>query len=95
MSWVAELNASNHKNAKEFLKKSSAGMVSATPPRPAPINNCIATIQARLVFRISTSGLQNGFMTQGKYSQLVYRAISVLDMPSRLYMMTDTAITTT
>lgn len=95
MSWVAELNANNHKNANELLKKLSAGMVSATPPRPAPINNCIAIIQDRLVFRISTSGLQNGLITHGKYSQLVYKAISVFEIPRRLYMMTDTVITTT
>ena len=41
------------------------------------------------------NGLHNGFIAQGKYSQLVYKAISVLEMPSLLYMITDTVITMT
>ena len=47
------------------------GIVKATPANPAPINNCIVTIQNRLVRKISTMGLQSGLITQGKYSQLV------------------------
>jgi hypothetical protein len=40
------------------------------------------------------TGLQNGLITQGRYNQLVYKAISVLEIPILLYMITDTVITT-
>ncbi len=70
-------------------------MVSAIAAKPAPMSNCMATIQERLVFRMSTIGLQSGLMTHGRYSQLVYNAMSVFEMPSRLYMTTETVITAT
>ena len=38
---------------------------------------------------------RGGLITQGRYSQLVYRAMSVFEMPRRLYMMTETDITKT
>ena len=55
----------------------------------------MSTVQRRLVPIRSTTGLHSGLMTQGRYSQLVYRAMSVLEMPRRLYMTTETLITMT
>ena len=71
MSCVAELKASSHRQASEYCQKLLVGRVSATPARPAPMSNCMAMIHRRLVLRMSTRGLQNGLMTQGRYSQLV------------------------
>ena len=59
------------------------------------MSSCMLTIQKRLVRNMSTKGAHKGLMTQGKYNQLVYRAISVLEIPSFLYMMTDRVMTTT
>lgn len=69
--------------------------VKATPAKDAPTNNCITTIHHRFVFNISTTGLQKGLMTHGKYNQLVYKAISVFDNPKRLYITAAMDITTT
>ena len=78
-----------------YWKKRSAGMVRATPASNTPTTACIHTIQRRLVPSRSTIGLHSGLITQGRYSQLVYRAMSVLEMPRRLYMMTETVMTIT
>ena len=43
----------------------------------------------------STTGDHNGLITHGRYSQLVYSAMSVLEMPRFLYRMTDSVIATT
>jgi hypothetical protein len=66
MSWVAELKAKSQKKASVYLKNSGNGTVKATPPRPAPTINSMVTIQKRLVFSMSTMGLQSGLITQGK-----------------------------
>ena len=71
MSCVAELNASSQKNASESWNHFAAGSVSATPASAAPMISCIPQIQSRRVFRISTTGLQSGLMTHGKYSHAV------------------------
>ena len=68
MSCVADANASSHRNASVYWKNGSVGMVSATPASPAPMTSCIATIHSRLRPSTSTSGLQNGLMTHGRYS---------------------------
>ena len=47
------------------------GMVNATPPRAAPMSSCMDMIHQRLLLTISTKGLQNGLITQGRYSQEV------------------------
>ena len=67
----------------------------ATPPSAAPITNCMKMIHHRFVLKRSTTGLQRGFMTHGKYNQLVYNAMSVLEMPSLLNMITATVMATT
>src|SRR5260221_14600686 len=94
MSWVAEAKASSHRTASDIWKKCAIGNVSATSASEAPIASCIARIQMRLVANMSTSGDQIGFTTHGRESQLVYSAMSVLEMPSVLYMTTDTVIPT-
>ena len=71
MSCVAELNDSSQKNASVNWKKCGAGIVSATPAMPAPSSSCSAQIHCRRVFKRSTSGLHNGLMTHGRYSQPV------------------------
>jgi hypothetical protein len=70
-------------------------VVRATSASAAPITSCRPTIQIRLVPNNSMNGDQSGLMTQGRYSQLVYSAISVFEMPWFLYMMTDNIITAT
>ena len=58
------------------------GSVNAIAPRPTAIHICMVTVHQRLVRKISTMGLQKGLITQGMYSQPVYSAASVSDMPS-------------
>ncbi len=70
-------------------------MVNATAAIAAAMTHCMANVHRRLVDIMSTNGLQKGFITHGRLSQPVYRAISVLEMPRRLYMMTDRVITAT
>ena len=70
-------------------------MANATMANTAPIAPCMTTVHSRLVPIRSTIGLHSGLITQGRYSQLVYSAMSVFEMPSRLYMMTETDITKT
>ena len=60
-----------------------------------PSRNCSTTTQRRRVPNISTSGDHKGLITHGRYSQLVYSAMSVFETPSRLYMTTETDITKT
>ena len=43
-----------------------AGMVSATPARPAPRSNCVIQIHNRRVLSKSTTGLHSGLMTHGR-----------------------------
>ncbi len=71
MSCVAELNAMSQRKARLYRTKLPAGSVNATPASPAPTSNCMLMIQKRFVFRLSTSGLHKGLITQGKYNQLV------------------------
>ena len=59
-------------------------MKKATAKNPIAINSCIKTTHQRFVLIKSTKGLQNGFITHGRYSKPVKRAISVLDMPNLL-----------
>ena len=49
--------------------------------KATPTTNCNASTQCRFVPNSSTKGDHRGLMTQGKYSQLVYRAIAVLSTP--------------
>ena len=70
-------------------------MVKAIPASPAPTKICMVTTHQRLVFSKSIKGLQNGLITQGRYNQLVYRAMSVLEIPSFLYIITEMVITAT
>src|ERR1035441_7438102 len=65
------------KRKSDHLKNAEPRTEKATIARPRETRNCIATTQNRLVRVISTNGLHNGLITHGKYSQLVYRAISV------------------
>src|SRR5436190_873365 len=88
MSCVAELNATSHSIASDIWKKLDIGRVRATSASDVPIASCIARIQRRFVPKSSTTGDQSGLMTQGRYSQLVYSAMSALEMPSVLYMTT-------
>ena len=54
---------------------------------------CMAIIHHLLVLIMSTNGLQRGLMTHGRYRRLVYIAISPLDMPMLLNMITDILFT--
>ena len=66
MSWVALLKAISQKKAREPCSQYGPGMVNATPPRAAPMSNCIVTIHQRLVLMMSTNGLHSGLMTHGR-----------------------------
>ena len=59
----------------------------------ADIIICIAVTHQRFVLMMSTNGLQRGLMTHGRYRRLVYIAISPLDMPILLNMITDILFT--
>ncbi len=48
------------------------------PARANAMIHCIDSVHQRFVCMMSTNGLQNGFITHGRYSQPVYRAMSVL-----------------
>jgi hypothetical protein len=93
MSCVAELKASSQKRHMVHLKKSLTGIRKAIDANRAPMKSCVATIHMRRVRSISTIGLQNGFITQGRYSQLVYSAMEALSIPILLYKMTDITLT--
>ena len=71
----------------------SVGIEKAIPAKLAPTINCVSIIQYLLVLIKSMNGLQKGFITHGKYSQLVYNAISEFDISSFLYSTTETIIT--
>ena len=95
MSLVAEAKAAIQKQAKVVMKKILVGKVRPTPKSAMEINSCMTKNQLRLVLFKSTNGLQSGFKTHGRYSQLVYNPMSALLMPSFLYIMTDTVTTIT
>ena len=59
----------------------------------ADIRSCIVTIHQRFVLMISTNGLHKGFITHGRYSKLVYIAISPLGIPILVNIMTDMLLT--
>ena len=81
MSCVAELKAISQKIARLIWKKCGRAVVRATSASAAPITSCKPTIQKRLVRYMSINGDHSGLITHGRYSQLVYRAISVLVKP--------------
>ena len=95
MSWVAELKASNQKKASDALKKNGCGIIKAMLANATAISDCMVTTHQRLVLMMSTNGLQSGLITHGRYSQLVYNAMSVLEIFIRLYMITASVITAT
>ena len=95
MSWVAELKAISQNTASVSWKNWGIGIDSATSASEAPISNCSVAIHQRLLRSMSTSGDHSGLMTQGRYSQLVYSAMSVLETSRFLYITTDSVITTT
>ena len=92
---VNAYHAFQEKKIRLILKNEGRGMESATAPRLAPTNNCMTMIHQRFVFSKSTIGLHSGLITQGRYNQLVYKAMSVFEIPNRLNMITATVITTT
>ena len=93
MSWVEELKAMSQKKARVYRKALLVGIVSATPAKLTPIINWVIIIQNLFDLKISTKGLQKGFITQGKYSQLVKSAISVFEISSFLYKIVETIMT--
>ena len=66
MSCVAETNATSQNTARDSLKNIGAGTVRAIAANAAATIHCITSIHRRLVEMMSTNGLQNGLMTQGR-----------------------------
>ena len=66
MSCVAEAKAKSQNTASVACTKPGVGSVSATIASAAPMMNCSAKIQRRLLPKRSTSGLHSGLMTQGR-----------------------------
>ena len=66
MSWVAELNASSQKTARESWKNFGPGSVKATSAKATAMANWSVTIQRRFVRNRSTTGDQSGLMTHGR-----------------------------
>jgi len=95
MSWVAEANAMIQNRNSDHWKKLLPRTENATSASTNATMNCIATTHSRLVRVMSTSGLHSGLITHGRYNQLVYSAMSVFEMPRRLYITTDIVITMT
>ena len=66
MSWVALAKAIIQKKNSDPCSHHATGMVKATPPKAAPISNCMVTIHQRFDFSMSTNGLHKGLMTHGR-----------------------------
>ena len=71
----------------------SPGSEKATRKNVALIRICITTVHHLFVLIRSTNGLQNGFITQGRYRREVYQAMLPLSIPIFLNMMTDMVFT--
>ena len=71
MSCVADVNPTSQKIASVSWKKNGVGMENAIPARAKAMIHCIVSVHHRLVRIMSTNGLQNGFITHGRYSQPV------------------------
>jgi hypothetical protein len=54
---------------------------------------CIAMTHQRFVRIISTNGLHRGLITQGRYSNDVYMAISPFDIPIFVNIITEIVFT--
>ena len=66
MSCVALENAMSQKQHSVPCSQNEVGMVKATPPKAAPMSNCMAMIHQRFVRTMSMNGLHRGLMTQGR-----------------------------
>ena len=66
MSWVAEKNAISQKHTSVAEKNSDVGSRNATAAIEMVSAACMASTHHRLVLIMSTNGLQNGFITQGR-----------------------------
>ncbi len=95
MSCVAEVNPTIQNTASVSWKNISVGIVKAIPANDAANAHCIISVHLRFVDIMSINGLHTGFMTHGRYSHPVYNAMSVLDIPKRLYIITESVITAT
>ena len=71
MSCVAELKAISQKKTSVHCTKWGTLIVKATPAIDAPRMSCITIIHQRFDFNKSTTGLQKGLITHGRYSQEV------------------------
>ena len=69
------------------------GRVSAVNAKATDMSTCIRITHQRFVRIMSTKGLQRGLITHGRYSKLVYIAMSPLDIPIFVNMMTDILFT--
>ena len=76
-----------------IVSAEGCGRLNATTANATDIIICMAIIHHLLVFMMSTNGLQRGLITHGRYRRLVYIAISPLDMPILLNMITDILFT--
>jgi hypothetical protein len=72
------------KAARERKKNCATESDHAVTSMQPAMAACVARIQLRLVEFVSTSGPQNILMTQGRYSQLVQKAIVALSDPNFL-----------
>ena len=88
MSWVAEKKAISQKNTSVDAKKKLVGNRKPTAAIAAAISHCIAITQWRFVLNRSTNGLQKGFITHGRYSHPVKKAISEMLTPMLTYIST-------
>ena len=99
MSCVAEAKA-DIQNSTSVAENSDTslpvvrGSEKASAAKRPHRSNCMAVTHQRLVLRMSTKGLQKGLMSQGRYSRLVYRAISAFPIPIRLNRITEMLLIT-
>jgi hypothetical protein len=93
MSWVAEAKPVIQKSA--IVPASQWGVPRARAPAAhvTVITSSMASTKKRFVRNISTTGDQRGLMTQGRYMEPVYSAISALERPRFLYITADMTVT--
>ena len=84
MSCVADANAISQKIRSVICSRNDRGKTNDKAARDRAMTSSSAITQYRFVRNISTNGDQNGLMTQGRYNQLVRKAMLVFETSSRL-----------
>ena len=93
MSCDADAKPVITKRIRVQVKGDAAGSVKARSATAVAMASCIDTIHQRLLFRISTKGLQRGLISQGRPIRLVRSARRLFSIPRSLRITTDMVFT--